>query len=217
MTALIRAAEQEIGFADEETEETPEDKRTPERFSAALRKYDTGPYPAFMTPPPEKQGAWRGTLTHRFLALADLDRIREAGENAADELAKQLAEMRAAGVYQPDEAEAISVKDVAGYFATDLGKRMLRSPEVRREWNFNFLREEQHMLVQGVMDCVFLEDGEWILLDYKTDRIENEGEFAEHYRPQLAWYAAALEALTGKKVRERWLYSLSLGKAIAVG
>ncbi len=217
VTALIRAAEQETAFADEETEETPEDKRTPERFSAALRKYDTGPYPAFMTPPPEKQGAWRGTLTHRFLALADLDRIREAGENAADELARQLAEMRAAGVYQPDEAEAISVKDVAGYFASDLGQRMLRSPEVRREWNFNFLREEQHMLVQGVMDCVFLEDGEWILLDYKTDRIGNEGEFAEHYRPQLAWYAAALEALTGKKVRERWLYSLSLGKAIAVG
>lgn len=216
VTALIREAERELGPADEEKEETPEDKRTPERFSAALRKYDIGPYPAFMTPPPEKQGAWRGTLTHRFLALTDLAKIRAAGENAAEELERQLAEMRESGVFQGEEADAISIRDVAGFYASGLGQRLLRSPEVRREWNFNFLREEQHMLVQGVMDCVFLEDGEWILLDYKTDRIEDEGVFAEHYRPQLAWYAAALEALTGKKVRERWLYSLSLGKALKV-
>ena len=130
------------------------------------------------------------------------------------ELEKQLAGMRAAGVFQEEEAGAVSLPDVAGFFVSDLGRRLLRSPEVRREWNFNFLREEQHMLVQGVMDCVFLEDGEWILLDYKTDRIGDEEAFAEHYRPQLAWYAAALETLTGRKVRERWLYSLSLGKAL---
>ena len=73
------------------------------------------------------------------------------------------------------------------------------------------------MLVQGVMDCVFLEDGEWILLDYKTDRIEDEAAFADHYRPQMAWYATALESLTGRKVKERWLYALSIEKALAVG
>ena len=73
------------------------------------------------------------------------------------------------------------------------------------------------MLVQGVMDCVFLEDGEWVLLDYKTDRIEDEAAFADHYRPQMAWYATALESLTGRKVKERWLYALSIGKALAVG
>ena len=66
------------------------------------------------------------------------------------------------------------------------------------------------------MDCVFLEDGDWILLDYKTDRVDDEEAFMEHYRPQMAWYALALEALTGKKVREKWLYALSAGKAIAV-
>ena len=215
VTALIRGAEQEIGLTNEEAEETPEDKRTPERFSAALRRYDTGPYPAFMVPPPEKQGAWHGTLMHRFLSLADLDRICAAGDDIEKELAGQLEKMRMAGVFQPDEADAIRTKDAARFFSSELGRRLLRSTEIHREWNFNYLREEQRMLVQGIIDCVFLEDGEWILLDYKTDRIEDEAAFAEHYRPQLAWYAAALEDLTGRKVKERWLFSLSLGKALS--
>ena len=215
VTALIRSAENELDRLDRE-EETPEDKRMPERFSAALRKYDTGPYPAFMVPPPEKQGAWRGTMIHRFLSLADLEKLR-GQENPEPILAEQLESMREAGVYQPDEADVVSVEAVAKFFLSELGQRMLSSPEVHREWNFNLLREEQHMLVQGVMDCVFLEDGEWILLDYKTDRIEDEAAFADHYRPQMAWYATALESLTGRKVKERWLYALSIEKALAVG
>ena len=213
VTSLIRGAEREIGQTPEEAEETPEDKRAPDRISAALRKYDTGPYPAFMTPPPEKQGAWHGTLMHRFLSLVNLEKIRAAGSGAGSVLNAQLEEMRTSGIFQPDEARAIRTGDAARFFASDLGQRMLRSPEVHREWNFNYLREEQRMLVQGIIDCVFLENGEWILLDYKTDRVDDEAAFTEEYRPQLAWYAAALEDLTGKKVRERWLYSLSFGKA----
>ena len=216
VTALIRSAEQDVFPENEETEETPEDKRTPERFAAALRKYDAGPYPPFMTPPPEKQGAWRGTLMHRFLSLADLDRIRNAGDETGAVLEQELREMRESGVFQQEEADAVRVADAARFFASGLGCRMLRSPEVHREWNFNYLQEERRMLVQGVMDCVFLEDGDWILLDYKTDRVDDEEAFMEHYRPQMAWYALALEALTGKKVREKWLYALSAGKAIAV-
>ncbi len=216
VTSLIRDAEREIGMADGEEEETPEDKRTPGRISAALQKFDIGPYPAFMTPPEEKQGAWRGTLMHRFLSLVDLDRVRKAGDAAGTDLAAQLEEMRESGVFQAEEAGAVRTENAARFFASELGQRMLHSPEVRREWNFNYLREEQRMLVQGIMDCVFLEDGEWILLDYKTDRVEDEAAFAEHYRPQLAWYSSALESLTGKKVREKWLFSLSLGKALKV-
>ena len=214
VTSLIRSAEKETALPEEDPEETPEDKRAPDRFSSALRRHETGPYPAFLTPPPDRQGAWRGTLTHRFLALTDLSRIREAGNGIRPELAAQMEKMRAAGVFQQEEAEAVSIRDTEGFYASSLGQRLLRSPEVRREWNFNFLRPEQGLLVQGIIDCVFLEDGQWILVDYKTDRIEDEAAFADHYRPQLAWYAAALEALTGKKVKERWLYSLSLGKAL---
>ena len=78
VTSLLRKAEREIGG---EEEETAEGKRIPDRFSAALRRNEAGPYPAFMMPPEEKRGAWRGTVTHRFLSLTDPARIRDAGEN----------------------------------------------------------------------------------------------------------------------------------------
>ena len=73
------------------------------------------------------------------------------------------------------------------------------------------------MIVQGVMDCAFLENGEWILLDYKTDRVDRPEELTEEYGAQLAWYRTALARLTGKPVRECWLYSLHLGQAVPCG
>ena len=215
VSSIIRSAENEI-LGEEEREETPEEKRIPDRFSAALRRYDTGRYPAFMAPPPEKRGAWRGTVMHRFLSLADLEKVRNAGENVTEALQGMLEEMRASGVFTKEEADAIGTEDAAGFFGSVIGKRMLASPEVRREWGFNLVRDEGQLLVQGVMDCAFREGDGWILLDYKTDRVEDEEAFADTYRPQLAWYAEALERLTGKTVREKWLYALSAGKAVRV-
>ena len=215
VTAIIRKAEKEA-FGPEDEEETPEGKRIPERFSRALKKYDTGRLPAFMTVPPEKQGAWRGTVTHRFLSLADLERIRAAGPAVEQEILRMKEEMRASGVFRDEEADVIDAADVARFFSSGIGKRMLASPEIRREWSFNLFREGENLLIQGVIDCAFLEGGEWVLLDYKTDRIEDPEAFCESYRPQLEWYAAALETLTGRKVREKCLYALSLGRVFPV-
>ena len=93
---------------------------------------------------------------------------------------------------------------------------MLASPEVHREWDFNLYLPERDMILQGMMDCAFREGDGWILLDYKTDRIDDEDAFLEEYRPQLEWYAVALRELTGKPVLESWLYSLSVDKAFRV-
>ncbi|MBQ6287962.1 MAG: PD-(D/E)XK nuclease family protein, partial [Clostridia bacterium] len=73
--------------------------------------------------------------------------------------------------------------------------------------------QERGMIVQGMIDCAFREGDGWILLDYKTDHIEDETAFVEEYRPQLEWYAVALRELTGKPVLESWLYALSVDKA----
>jgi ATP-dependent helicase/nuclease subunit A len=215
VTAIIRKAEQEA-FGPEDQEETPEEKRIPERFSRALRKYDMSRLPPFMTVPPEKQGAWRGTVTHRFLSLVDLERVRGAGASLEQEIIRMRDEMKSSGILRDEEADVIDAADVAGFFSSDIGRRMLASPEIHREWGFNLFREEENLLVQGVIDCAFLEGGDWILLDYKTDRIEDPEAFCDEYRPQLAWYAAALETLTGRKVREKCLYALSTGQVFPV-
>ena len=92
---------------------------------------------------------------------------------------------------------------------------MLQSQQVRREWSFN-LRMEGDTLLQGVIDCAFLEDGGWVLLDYKTDRIDDEEAFIQRYAMQLEWYARALEKITGNPVKEMWLYALGKAKAYSV-
>ena len=72
-------------------------------------------------------------------------------------------------------------------------------------------------MLQGVIDCFFLEGGELVLVDYKTDRVEKEEEIrdrAGHYRRQLETYADALRRIFGLPVKEKLLYFLRPGKAV---
>ena len=68
------------------------------------------------------------------------------------------------------------------------------------------------MLVQGIIDVYFEEEDGLVVLDYKTDRVKNVEELAEKYHAQLEYYAKALEQLTEKKVKEKIVYSFTLGE-----
>jgi ATP-dependent helicase/nuclease subunit A len=177
-----------------------------------MRRYQAGSRPAFLEPPPENEGARRGTVIHRFLSLVNLEEMR--GEDAREErLRAMLGCLTADGVFTPEDASVIRPESVSRFYDSPLGRRLLESPDVRREWDFNLSVPERNMIVQGIIDCAFREGDGWILLDYKTDRIDDETAFLEEYRPQLEWYRKALEKLTGLPVRESWLYSLSVDKA----
>lgn len=159
--------------------------------------------------------AERGTLTHRFLAAADLASLRGlTGAALTERLADSLCQAVDGGMYTAEEAAAISIPAAASFFESELGRRALASAEVRRELPFNLVLAEGENILQGVIDCCFIEDGGWIIVDYKTDRIESEQAFAAKHRAQLGWYAKALETITGIPVRERWLYALSIRKAV---
>ena len=67
--------------------------------------------------------------------------------------------------------------------------------------------------MQGVIDCCFIEKGEWVLLDYKTDSAEDAAQVLSRYRPQITLYAQALAEITGIPVKERVLYLTQKGKA----
>ena len=215
VTALLQEARNRI-FSEEE-EQTPEEKRTPEEVRRAMKRWGNARRPSFLIPEKEPDGAARGTVVHRFLSLADLEEIRVRGgddltlfESLRDRLVKD-------GVFTEAEAGWIDPEKIRRFFVSPLGKRLLASPEIHREWDFNLYLPERGMILQGIIDCAFLEGDGWILLDYKTDRIDDEADFVEEYRPQLEWYAAALRRLTGKPVRESWLYALSVDKAFALG
>ena len=76
---------------------------------------------------------------------------------------------------------------------------------------------DETVLLQGVIDCCFAENGEWVLIDYKTDRVaQNYSAYdvAKKHFAQLRLYKTALERLTGRKVRQSYIYLFSIGKAI---
>jgi len=112
------------------------------------------------------------------------------------------------------------------FFQSDVGKRMVASTGSRREVPF-FIELAavdvypeldrdvygfETMVLQGVIDCYFEEDGELVLLDYKTDFVEDLDAVIENYRIQIDLYAMALEKLTGKKVKEKYLYLFYLDR-----
>ena len=72
------------------------------------------------------------------------------------------------------------------------------------------------MLRESVIDAYFEEDGEFVLLDYKTDSKVDEAELRKRYKTQLDYYAKALERLEGKKVKEVLIYSFFLGRVISL-
>ena len=67
-----------------------------------------------------------------------------------------------------------------------------------------------------MVDCFFEEDGELVVVDFKTDHVSHAqlDERAEHYRPQLEAYSMALTRVMGKKVKEKVLYFFSAGEEV---
>ncbi len=194
-----------------DVEEDEATKRRKEEIVSPLRMSELPSRPSFME---ERQitGAERGTLTHRALSLIPLDALRGASDlyGAVKQAIHDMAERE---IFTYQEVMLLSMKGLAAFFGSELGQRMLASRNVRREWAFNLVMDERGTLLQGVIDCAFQEDGAWVLVDYKTDRIEDEAAFLQRYQLQLDWYAKALERITGLPVKEKYLYAIGRAKA----
>ena len=70
--------------------------------------------------------------------------------------------------------------------------------------------------MQGTIDCCFIEDGQWVLLDYKTDKADDKEELKSRYLPQLNLYARALRSITGKPVKEIIICLIRQNDAISI-
>ena len=143
--------------------------------------------------------------------LRSLDRLSQDSSSRAT-LIRSLSLQRQ-NITEVDESEATA----------SLGRRIAASPQLRREQPFNILLEVNGSMaaVQGIIDCCFEEDGAWVLLDYKTTRVESAAELARRapqlrktYAAQMVIYRRALEAATGMPVRETYLYLTNLGETI---
>ena len=152
--------------------------------------------------------AQRGTATHRVLGLMDADLLR------AGKLDEALSQLQDRALLSEEEKKAVRRDWLEHFFASPLGKRALASGTLRREWSFN-LNGPYGSMIQGVIDLCFLEDGQWVLADYKTDDADGE-ELIRRYALQIKWYARALGEITGARVREAYLFGLRAGESYPV-
>ena len=161
-----------------------------------------------------------GTITHKVLEKMDFAAAAAGGisyiENLLDEMVKEEFISR-------EESDAVDKAKLADFAVSTLGRRIAASPAVYREQPFNMVCDVDGSLalVQGIIDCFFEEDGELVLVDYKTTNVKNESEFirrkdeiASRYALQMGLYRRALEEATGKVVKEACLYLTNIGEVI---
>lgn len=189
--------------------------------------------PQFMAEeaPGRMTAAERGTAYHRAMQLIDLRALDGLdGRLLADAIRARLDEGVSRRLMTEAQREAVRPSRLAEFLQSPVGQRLRRAETVKREWPFNALVRAdealspaeagrfagEELLVQGTIDCCFIEDGAWILLDYKTDRSGDLDALRDHYRAQLSVYALALERITGIPVRQRLLCLLASNAVLEV-
>ena len=170
--------------------------------------------PKFLTEAEELTGALRGTAYHRILEL--LDFTKEYNYESLKEVIRGFCEN-----HKMDEemGRCIRINDILGFLRSSSGKRMSRcavNEKLFKEQPFvlGLTQEEEMILVQGIIDVYFEEEDGLVVLDYKTDRVQNSQELVDKYHAQLDYYAKALEQMTQKKVKEKIIYSFTLREEI---
>ena len=168
-------------------------------------------------------GAEKGIATHLLLQYMDFSR-----SGSLEEIEEETRRLCSQGFISQREAQAVDVKAVKKLFDSPLGQRMKSCKKLYREFKFSLLWDAEEvfgkapgeqLLLQGVVDCCLVEEDGLVVIDYKTDRVRTAEELekrARFYRGQILNYAAAMERIHGKKVKQCLLYFISAGKTVEI-
>lgn len=165
-------------------------------------------------------GAQWGTLMHEAMQWLPLAQYTQAS------LTKELDALVMKGTFTEEERNLLSDTSLYKFFSSDLGKRLVNAKRIERELPFSMLFEGkrvydtledgENLFLQGIIDTAFEEDGEWILVDYKTDRVKSGEDLIKRYKIQMDLYKEALQRLTGMPVKACYIYSFRLHDAIII-
>ena len=165
-------------------------------------------------------GAQWGTLMHEAMQWLPLAQYTQAS------LTKELDGLVTKGTFTEEERNLLSDTSLYKFFSSDLGKRLINAKRIEREMPFSMLFEGkrvydtledgENLFLQGIIDTAFEEDGEWVLVDYKTDRVKSGEDLIKRYKIQMDLYKEALQRLTGMPVKACYIYSFRLHDAIII-
>ena len=165
-------------------------------------------------------GAQWGTLMHEAMQWLPLAQYTQAS------LTKELDALVMKGTFTEEERNLLSDTSLYKFFSSDLGQRLINAKRIERELPFSMLFEGkrvydtledgENLFLQGIIDTAFEEDGEWVLVDYKTDRVKSGEDLIKRYKIQMDLYKEALQRLTGMPVKACYIYSFRLHDAISI-
>lgn len=177
--------------------------------------------PAFL----DKKGltpAQRGTAMHLFMQHCDY-------ENASKDIEEEITRVRNKSFINEIEAASLDRDKLNKFFGSNLAKRIFSSENILREKKFILNMtpsdlgievpenaKDEKIVIQGIIDCAFVEDGEIVVLDYKTDKVKSPQELRERYSSQLSVYTKAVKECFGMDVKETVIYSFHLNEEISV-
>ena len=163
-------------------------------------------------------GAQWGTLMHEAMQWLPVKKYTQKS------MTDMLDSLQAEGKFSDEERSLLSDRSLYGFFNSDLGQRLIASKRVERELPFSMLfdgnrvypdvENGERLFLQGIIDTVFVEDNQWVLVDYKTDRVKSGDELIRRYKIQMDLYKEALERLTNMPVKASYIYSFRLHEAV---
>ena len=200
------------------------DLGVPSKVSVSALKRLESPQPMLRRVYAEREGditaAERGTLMH--LVLQHIG-IKEKNTAQVEESVRALAQK---GLIEAPLAAHVDAGQIAAFLNSDIAARARRSSRCLYEQPFclrmsareaGLAQSDEAVIVQGIIDLCFVEDGSWVLVDYKTDMVgESPEETAGKYVLQLGLYEKALQRITKIPVAEKLIFLLSAGKSVCI-
>lgn len=165
--------------------------------------------------------AQKGTIMHLCLQKLDLKR-----EYTKPEIIEFINKLVSESLITEEEKNIIDINKIKKFIDSDLAKRIRKAKIIEKEKPFytyikaNELYDnstDENILVQGIIDLYFTEESDNIVLvDYKTDYVNDENELSEKYKVQLKIYKDALEKSLDKQIKDTFIYSVHLGREIKI-
>lgn len=198
---------------------------------AELFSMEKEPYiPTFMREEETILGTQYGTAVHKAMELFSFAEEYAMEGSYVEQIKAEKDCWITQGRVREKELDCVSPEKIANFLKSSLAKQMIQAKkrgDLFKEQPFvlgisadkldSKFPESETVLIQGVIDAFFYdENGDIVLLDYKTDRVKKAEELVQRYRAQLDYYQEALEQITGKKVVKRCIYSFKLNEEIEV-
>jgi helicase-exonuclease AddAB, AddA subunit, Firmicutes type len=173
--------------------------------------------PSYLEGESRLSAAEKGTVMHLVMQHVDISKAP-----TIEDINSLLQSLVASEFMTVQQQKTVDIGRILSFFESPLGRRMIKSGKVKREIPFYMKVDstdvykdlpddkyrDEKIVLQGIIDCCFEEDDGLVLIDYKTDYVPvgEEESIRERYRLQIEYYEKALRKITGKTVKEKYIY-----------